>query len=482
MNLENSDESILEIIIEAGFNVEPSAVEHLNKFCNSAEGIRNLINNLKSNKHGSCVLTLEDIEKNINLLENEASVAIRNIADEAVISGDVNGFVEYFKSRYEKACKAFRERIQFRNFLNIESIKKLGARSEAITLGIVNKISRTKRGNMRIEIEDPSGVLNVIVPNNNLILIKECEKIILDEIIGVSGFYLGREKDMFIANEIYNVDIPFERINMKSSESSAIALISDLHIGSKNFMKKEFLRFILWLKGKLGNEKQKKLAEKVKYVIIAGDIVDGVGVYPEQSRDLEIKDIYEQYKKVYEYLCMFPEDLQIIIAPGNHDATRQAEPQPAIFEDYAEELYRDKRIKMVSNPSYIRINGLKILVYHGRSLDDAIARIPGLSYVNPCEAMEEILKKRTLVPIFGEKVPIAPHCNDCFFIEEVPDILHFGHVHVTQVKRYRWVNLVNSGAFQKQTDYQRRLNMQPDPGKVAIYDMEGNRITIMSFV
>ena len=486
MEFENSN-SILDIIVEAGFNAEPSVVEHLSKFCSDTEKIRSFINTLKD-KHNSCILTLEDLKsfESVESKEKEATreekIFIRNLANEALVLGDINGFVEYFKSRYEKACRAFRERIQFRNFMSIESIKKLSERSEAITVGIVNRISRTRKGNILIELEDTSGVLNVIVPGNNSILTKTCEKIINDEIIGVGGVYLGRDKGMLIANEIYSIDIPFEKISIKSSEDAAIAFISDLHVGSRKFMKKEFLRFILWLKGKLGNEKQKKLAEKVKYVIIAGDVVDGVGVYPEQSKDLEIKDIYEQYKKVYEYLCMFPEHLEIIIAPGNHDATRQAEPQPAIFEDYAAEFYDDKRIRMVTNPSYVKIDSTKILIYHGRSLDDVIARIPELSYAEPCRAMEEILKKRTLVPIFGEKVPIAPHRNDCFFIEEVPDILHFGHVHYTQVKKYRWVNLVNSGAFQRQTDYQRRLNMRPDPGKVPVYEMESGKITIMSFV
>jgi len=498
MNTEQGcEQSVLNKFLEAGLNVQPEVVEEIIKnsmLCNeSPESFAERI--IRSADRTKCVLTVSDVI----LLNSFASaspslpsldiskpaqekekIRIRNIAEEAMPCGDISGFIEYFKTRYGHGISAFQERAPFRNFLSIEGLKKLKEKEEGRTIGMVNSIGKTKKGNVRIELEDLTSTLSVIVPSGEPALVELCSKILCDEVIGVIGVW-WKEKT-FIAKEIFQVDIPVEKQNKKSSdEPYAIAMISDIHVGSRKFMKKEFLRFLMWLKGKLGDEKQRKLAEKVKYLLIAGDLVDGVGVYPGQRADLEIDDAYAQYEEVANYLEMIPDGIEIFIAPGNHDATRQAEPQPAIFKDFAPRLYENKNIHMVGNPCYLTLNSTAILMYHGRSLDDVIAKIPGMSYNSPVEAMEEMLRKRILVPVFGEKVPVAPHSNDCLFIKDVPDILHSGHVHVAQVKKYRWVNLVNSGAFQMQTEYQKRLNMVPQPGKIPVFDAETKNITIMKF-
>ena len=78
----------------------------------------------------------------------------------------------------------------------------------------------------------------------------------------------------------------------------------------------------------------KEIAGRVKYVLIAGDIVDGVGVYPNQAQELCIRDVHKQYNFAAKYLEKIPEYIEIVISPGNHDASRKALPQPAIPEGY----------------------------------------------------------------------------------------------------------------------------------------------------
>ena len=68
----------------------------------------------------------------------------------------------------------------------------------------------------------------------------------------------------------------------------------------------------------MGNDVQKEIAKKVKYIIIAGDLVDGVGIYPSQIEELEIKDIVEQYDEFCRLIKQIPTNKQIIICPGNH--------------------------------------------------------------------------------------------------------------------------------------------------------------------
>jgi DNA polymerase II small subunit len=76
---------------------------------------------------------------------------------------------------------------------------------------------------------------------------------------------------------------------------------------------------------------------------------------------------------------------------------------------------------------------------------------------------------------------IAPEARDHFVIDPLPDIMHSGHVHTVGVCRYRGVTIVNSGAWQSQTDYQRRMNIQPDPAKVPVVDLQTGAVKIMSF-
>jgi DNA polymerase II small subunit len=119
---------------------------------------------------------------------------------------------------------------------------------------------------------------------------------------------------------------------------------------------------------------------------------------------------------------------------------------------------------MLGNPCMINMEGIKILMFHGQSLDDIIASIPGLSYSKPAEAMKILLKSRHLSPIYGQRTPIAPEKEDMMVIEEVPDVLHSGHVHVIDVDSYKGTLLVNSGAWQSQTPFQQTMGITPTPG------------------
>jgi DNA polymerase II small subunit len=166
-------------------------------------------------------------------------------------------------------------------------------------------------------------------------------------------------------------------------------------------------------------------------------------------------------------LDKIPKDVKIILSVGNHDAIRQAEPQPALPKDIRE--FFSNNVIHVGNPAYVNLDGLKVLIYHGRSLNDLIARIPRLSDEKPHEAMIELLKRRHLCPLYGEKTPIAPEREDWLVIDEVPDVFHSGHVHTYGVGFYRGVFVVNSSTWQAQTEFQKKINLKPNPCNVAIY-------------
>ncbi len=396
-------------------------------------------------------------------------------------AGSIERFVDYFNDRYERLSKILRQRDPLKDAATIEWVKTTSHRESIRIIGLVNDIRTTRKGHTLIELEDPTGAMPVLVLGDAAELQGPLRELVRDEVIGVEG-KLSKDKGILIAKEIFFPDVPLKKGLTKSDVPLALALASDIHVGSIKFLGDEFLKFIKWLRGEIGTQQQRELAGRVKYLVMGGDLVDGVGIYPEQEGELAVKDIYQQYAKVAEYLALLPEHIEILIMPGNHDAARQAEPQPAIMEEFAQALYEDPRVRMSGNPCRACMNGIELLTYHGRSLDDVISTIPDMSYSKPTKAMLALVKKRHLAPIYGGKVPLAPEAMDYMLVEEVPDIFHFGHVHTVGVSSYRGVLLVNSGTFQEQTSFQRKLNMIPTPARVPIVDLQNQRTTIMKFM
>lgn len=477
---------LLTKFLENNINIHPDAFEKLKNLDESE--IEKIIND----KEKPLVITpeyLKKFEKKVIVVkkrkrtlaeEYESDIKIkRDITKKSYSSGSIEGFVEYFNDRYEKLSRILRQREALKEASTIELIKK-GIFSEAKIIGFVNEKRTTKKGNIILEIEDPTGVIPVVVMASDKELTDISKEIVKDEIIGISGV-LSKNREIIIAKEIFFPDLKLNAERNRSEVPLSVVLLSDIHIGSSKFMANEFKKFIKWINCEIGTPRQRELAERIKYIVIGGDLVDGVGIYPNQEKELIIKDIHQQYNELWKYISQIPEQIEIIIIPGNHDATRQAEPQPAISEEFAEDFYQDPRIHMVGNPCYASLHGVNVLTYHGRSLDDIVSSIPGVSYDKPAEAMEYLIKKRHLAPIYGGKVPLAPESCDYLLIDEPPDILHMGHIHTVGIRNYRGVMLVNSGAFQEQTSFQKKLNMRPTPGRIPIINLDTFKTTIMRF-
>jgi len=252
-------------------------------------------------------------------------------------------------------------------------------------------------------------------------------------------------------------------------------------LGSKMFMQEEFEYFIRWLRGEEGDFKSREIAQSTKYLIIAGDLVDGVGIYPNQEEELAITDLYEQYAKAAEYLSAVPDSINIVIIPGNHDACRPTLPTPPIYREYAGPIYDLKNVTMLGDPAEIMIDGATLLLTHGRSLDDTIPAIPGCDFKNPQKAMVELLRSRHIAPIYGEKTPLAPEPRDRLVIETIPDIFHAGHVHVEGIAEYKGVLAVNSGTWQGQTKFQLSMGIVPKAGIVPVVDLSTMKFMELNF-
>jgi DNA polymerase II small subunit len=269
-------------------------------------------------------------------------------------------------------------------------------------------------------------------------------------------------------------DIP-EHVRGKSKSESYAVLISDLHVGSKHFMRDQFLQFLDWLSS------DDELVRKIKFLCIGGDIIDGIGIFPNQDKELIELDTTKQMEAVTALLAKVPKHMKMLVIPGNHDPGRRALPQPSIPIIRSEGLRKLENCIMLGNPALVELNGVKILMYHGQSLDDIIATTPGMSYSKPAQAMRVLLKARHLAPTYGERTPIAPEVEDMMVISEIPDILHSGHVHVTDLENYRGTLIVNSGAWQSQTKFQQTMGITPTPGIAIIVNLATLQPSLLNF-
>lgn len=406
---------------------------------------------------------------------------VSDITGHSTCVGEYMQFVQYFRDRYSRLSEIIRGRINARP---IESLKRRnfrrggdGGSEEISIIGMVSDINSTTNGHKILSLEDPTGSFSVLIRNSDKELFELASKILLDEVIGVTGS-ITNDGSLMLATKLIQPDVP-NNVQRRTGSHGKAVLISDVHVGSSQFMEDAWLDFLDFLKGESDSEDMRELAASVRYLVVAGDIVDGIGIYPDQELELDILDVYEQYRKAAEYFREIPEHIRVIISPGNHDAVRQAEPQPALPESI--QAYFPENIVFVGNPAFLELDGVRLLIYHGRSIDDLVATVPGVSYQEPAGAVLEMLKRRHLAPTYGSRVSISPEKKDYFIIDPVPDIIHTGHVHTLGVQRYKNVLLVNSGTWQGQTEFQKRVNLVPVPARVPIVDLENFDVKILAF-
>jgi len=397
-----------------------------------------------------------------------------------VIDGDVTGhstgtgeyddFVDVFHDRYERLSKQLRGRVNHRP---TDALDSMPGGSDAAVVGMVNDIRSTASGHWLVELEDTNGVFPALVMKDRDIadLVNE---LLLDEVVAIEGT-LSDDGGIIFADAIHFPDVPRTYEPSTADRHVQAALVSDVHVGSQEFEADAWQRFADWL--------HEEEAQSVEYLLIAGDMVEGVGVYPGQDEELDVIDVYDQYREFSEHLKDVPGDMEIVMVPGNHDVVRLAEPQPGFEEDLRDIMdVHDATIS--GNPSTVTIEGVSVLMYHGVSLDEVIAEFPDekASYDEPHRAMEHLLKKRHVAPQFGGEMRVAPEEKDYLVIDDVPDVFHTGHVHKIGVGEYHNVLTVNSGCWQAQTDFQKSVNIEPDVAYAPIIDLDTLDLTLRKFI
>ncbi len=413
----------------------------------------------------------KDIASDLKILDDSTGNLTSN--------GTLNEYMGLFQDRFKRVEKILRQRMDVKAATPIvEALKSQPKTKLKIICMLTEK--RDSKNNMILSVEDLHGSATVLIPQKAPEEVKRKALMLLPDTVFCAAVIKTRT-NLLMAEDIILPEVG-KKIPQRAQEPVYAVLTSDTHIGSTKFTKEAFRRFILWLRGKYGTPEMREIAGRVKYLLIAGDIVDGIGIYPGQQNEITIRDIHKQYNFAIKYLEKIPSYIEIVLSPGNHDAARKSLPQPAIPEGYLSAIKDKPNIHSVGSPCLLSIHGVEVLMYHGRSLDDIISVIPGMDHEHPDKSMRLLLQSRHLAPVYGGKTMLSPENRDYLVIDRVPDIFHAGHVHVNGLCNYRGVLVVNSGGWQEQTDYMEKLGLVPTPGKVPVVNLQTMETTILDFI
>jgi DNA polymerase II small subunit len=413
----------------------------------------------------------KDIPADLKILDDPTGKLTSN--------GTLEEYSALFQDRFKRVEKILRARMDVRSATPISEALKSQPKSKLKIICMLTE-KRDSKNNTILAVEDLNGSATIIIPQKAPEEVKKKALTLLPDTVFCAAVIKTRT-NLLMAEDIILPEVG-RKPPQRAQETVYAVLTSDVHVGSAKFTKDAFRRFVLWLRGKYGTPQMREIAGRVKYLLIAGDIVDGVGIYPGQQMELTIRDVHKQYNFAIKYFEKIPSYIEIVLSPGNHDAARKSQPQPAIPEGYLTAIQGKPNIHSVGSPCYLSLHGVEVLMYHGVSLNDIIGVVPGMDNDHPEKSMRLLLQDRHLAPMYGGKTMLSPENRDYMVVDKVPDIFHAGHIHVLGYCNYRGVLVVNSGGWQLQTEYMEKLGLVPTPGKVPVVNLQTMEITVLDFL
>jgi len=465
--------------IERGYQLSAEALERLLKSENPQRLLDELLSWLEARRTGQVIIDRVTLETFLAGRAAEAKVAAEESLPEIVLESptyeglSIEGVAEeqriYLLSRFQSIRRVFEGR-----GLGLRPARELIREGgEAYILGMVLSIRR-RDTHFLVEMEDPVDTWSIIAPTRDRTLAEKMECILQDMVV---VFRARARRGVLVASDVYLPDVAGRRQSWRGPDRN-ICIISDIHIGSERHAAESLRSFLDWL-----NSPENE-AEKTILLIINGDLVDGVYVYPGQESELRLKSYSEQFAEASKALSRVPEHIKILYVPGNHEPCRRAVPQPPIQARYRQVLGGGK-IVYAGNPAWLRVGGLRMLIFHGQTLDDVIQAGTLFSYSTlherSGEMMELLLKSRHLAPTMGLATPILPTKTDYLAITEQPDVLCLGHTHVAAYTSYKGTQLINTGSWQEQTRIQESIGLEPSVGTAVLLNLKTLSIRFLSF-
>ena len=426
--------------------------------------------------HGLPDFDIDDFPLDANEVETDITVHF-DITGNSITEGKMNDISSLFNSRLENIRRMI---IAGKLPTRCSEIAKLQANRRSYTgfeniacaVGLISEPRNTKNtGALMFQLEDETGAMTCLVPKREEDPNPYIQHGLMpDDVVGVSGTF-STSGDIFLVDDLHFPRLPRRERAAAPEAAVSVAFLSDIHVGSKTFLSAQWQKMVQWFH-------TDPLAKTIKYLILSGDCVDGVGIYPNQDKELAILDLYDQYDEFARLLHLLPDWVECIMLPGNHDAVRPAEPQPALDPEIQQSY---NTTTFVGNPCDFSLHGVRLLSYHGKSIDDYVSGMRNVTYSNPVQAMREMLTRRHLAPQWGGKTPLSPEPEDNLVISTIPDIFVTGHVHGHSCLDFKGTTLICSSTWQDQTSYQKMLGFQPKPCILTVVNLGTHKTASIPF-
>ena len=278
---------VVNFLLKKGFQVTPEAAEHL-KIMNRLEFqdlVKIIIKSKNRNNDDNFVGSLDDVLHNVAQRSSQNDELI--VDDYEVLDGNdiiqkqleaVNGYHLLMKNRFNKYKQIMYDRQDSRKIIKISSLVQYTDQNEYKIAGLLKSRSKLDRS-YEIELEDESTDLRLLVTDGNNI--RKVESFLIDQMV-IADVVFSKNIGRFIVKNCYSLDIPAESFqSVEGMDPVYGVFLSDIHVGSKTFLEREFYDFLNWINGRSGDQ---EIVSKIRYIVIAGDVVDGIGVYPGQRR------------------------------------------------------------------------------------------------------------------------------------------------------------------------------------------------------
>jgi DNA polymerase II small subunit len=205
----------------------------------------------------------KDVEANISIIEDPTGKLSSN--------GTIEEYLQYFQDRFKRIERLLRQRIDVKAATPISEALKSPAKAKLKIICMVTE-KRESKQNMILTVEDLHANATVLVTHNaREELHRKAQQLLPDQVVCIA--VVKTRTNLLLAEDIIFPEVG-QKPRRRAEEPVYAVLTSDMHVGSTKFLREAFNRFILWLNGKYGNEKMKEIASHIKYLLIAGDLVD----------------------------------------------------------------------------------------------------------------------------------------------------------------------------------------------------------------
>ena len=394
----------------------------------------------------------------------------------------INAFRQLFIDRYQQLSTILAKNLPTNETIMSHYLQETDAleKREGVLIGMIHDTQVLHTNRFVIQLEDPvSGrpIKCVIVQDSASF--PDYRNVLRDSIIGVSGIlpkkFQHGKITAFWGKDIYRPSFKDHIAILNGKQNSKVLCLADIHYGSEKFSKNLLSRLIAFLNEEIVSPEIPLSPREINVIIIAGDLVEGTS----QNSENQLTDSYEaQYRQLAEILAKIPSRIKIITIPGEHDASQLAIPQPAIDKKIGKSMYTLSNVQNHGNPLRLTINGMKFLVFHGQGSDNIFQNLFKIKEQNPVIGVSQLLEYRHLSPEYGSFISIAPYPKDYLVINEIPDVLITGHLHIASFGIYKGVRIVSCGSLKHPGSTHSKTKIESSVGVFPVIDTTTGEVTL----